>query len=168
MKMKQLIRVCVCLCSLNVPQVFALSQNTSIMNQVSVSAICMVSAEDMQFGIYDPTSGAKVNATTTISVTCVNGAVYNIYLSAGLHSGSNVLNRNMQGASSGELLSYQLYGNASMTGPVWGDGSVGTDYQCGIGTGAQSQYTVYGMIPSGQSTVPVDNYSDVISVTVTY
>lgn len=140
---------------------------TSFQVNSAVNPACVVTADTLAFGSYDPLAVSPVNGETTIDVTCVDGAAYSIYLNAGLNSDS-VLSRNMKGGVTSVLLAYELYTTTDYSGPVWGDGTVGTDFQCGIGTGSLQTYTVYGQIPAEQTGVEDDNYSDTVTVDVVY
>lgn len=147
---------------------FAGDANTTFNVSASINGVCLVSADPLSFGVYDPIDNTDTTANTTLYVTCSDATPYSVYLSAGLHSGSNVFNRNMIGSSTSSLLAYQLYTSSDFNQPIWGDGTVGTDYQCGVGTGSQTTYTVYGVVPAAQTGAADDSYSDVMTVDVTY
>jgi spore coat protein U-like protein len=150
-------------------QAFAGDATTTFNVSANLNAVCLVSADPLSFGNYDPIDSTDTTANTNLYVTCSDTTPYSVYLEAGLHSSSNVLNRNMLGSNSGGLLAYQLYTTSTTSGPIWGDGTVGTDYQCGIGTGSQDTFIVYGVIPAGQTFAPDDiSYTDVMTVNVTY
>jgi len=138
----------------------------------AVKANCKISqATNMAFGDYTPESVAKT-ATSTISVRCSKGAVYDIGLNAGTGSGATVADRKMTGGTGTDTLAYALYSNAART-TNWGN-TVGTDTVTGTGTGlgivAAQDYTVYGTLPDSvvNQAAPVGNYADTITVTVTY
>jgi spore coat protein U-like protein len=69
--------------------------------------------------------------------------------------------------SGANTLNYSLYTSGTY-GTVWGDGTSGTAAVSGTGSGASQTFTVYGRIPSGQTSVPTGVYTDTVSVTVTY
>jgi spore coat protein U-like protein len=127
----------------------------------TVVAACLVAALPMAFGTY---SGAAVNSTSSISITCTNTTSYNVGLSAGSAIGATVSNRNMTGPASA-LLRYKLFRDAGRT-LNWGN-TVGTDTVSVTANGLQQTLTVYGQIPSGQYPRP-GNYADTITATVTY
>jgi spore coat protein U-like protein len=122
---------------------------------------CQLSAATLSFGTY---SGALIDATSIISVTCTLTTTYNVGLNAGTASGATVTNRSMTGPSSA-LLRYQLFSNSGHT-VNWGN-TVGTDTVSGTGTGLAQSLTVYGQIPAGEYATP-GSYSDTITATVTY
>lgn len=130
----------------------------------TIIASCTISATDMLFGNYDPLSPTPVDQTSTISVTCTNGATYSIALDGGLSG--NVAARTMDDDTAGtSFLSYQLYHDAAHT-TAWGDTGA-TDHD-GTGTGSNQNITVYGRIPAGQTTPVIDSYTDTIVATITY
>ncbi|MBB72431.1 MAG: spore coat protein [Legionellales bacterium] len=143
---------------------FAATSTTTFTVNATVSDSCSVSANNLSFGSYEPTGITNLDETTTISVTCTLGTVYNTGLDAGTGSGATVTTRKMTSGS--DLLNYSLYSNVTHT-TVWGD-TVGVNTMPGVGTGSAQNLTVYGRIPSGQSSVPAGSYSDTITVTVTY
>jgi len=122
---------------------------------------CAISATALNFGAY---SGALINTTSTVSVTCTNSTTYNIGLSAGLGSGATVSNRKMTSPASATL-NYALFRNSTRT-QNWGI-TVGTDTLAGTGTGVAQPITVYGQMAAGQSGNPAV-YTDTITATITY
>lgn len=137
------------------------SATTSFTITVLIQATCTISANPLNFGNY---SGALINSTTSISVTCTKASTYNLGLSAGLAAGATVTNRRMTGPSS-SLLSYKLFSNSGDT-INWGN-TVGTDTVAGVGTGIAQPLTVYGQIPALQFVRP-GSYTDTIVATLTY
>lgn len=131
---------------------------------------CSVSATNLGFGNYDPTSGTPTDAGSTISVDCTLLTDYSVALGVGLGSGAAYsTGRKMQGDSNAsQLLTYNLYTDSGRT-TVWGDGSDSSVDVDGIGAGllGPTEYTVYGRIGTGLYAQPQD-YSDTIEVTVTY
>ncbi|HWA31056.1 MAG TPA: spore coat U domain-containing protein [Rhizomicrobium sp.] len=124
-----------------------------------------VSATPVDFGVYDPASSAAAGATGTITVQCGIGIlpVFTVSLSKG--SGSFAQRTLQQGS---DTLNYNLYADAlHMT--VWGDGSGGSVTQgwAGLLTLGSTDYTVYGLVTSGQYPAP-GSYTDSIVVTVKF
>ena len=91
---------------------------------------CSVSAQPTAFGSYNPTSGAVLDTTGQITVTCTAvlsiAVSYTISLSAG-GSGSATARR-MSGSSA--TLPYNLYTDSTRS-TIWGNGTGGTGTQCG-------------------------------------
>ncbi len=130
-----------------------------------VVSSCEVIANDLDFGDYNPVVAANVDAATTLSVTCTNGTDYNIGMNLGDGAGASTATRYMVDAGAAHALSYTLYQNAART-TLWGT-TVGTNTRAGAGTGSAATIDVYGRIPMSQ-TAPSGNYSDTITVSVTW
>ena len=142
---------------------FAATATTSFQVTATVPDSCVVSANDLNFGNYNPVSGNDLDGSSTIDVTCTLGTTYNIGLDKGLGTGASVASRKM--ASGSDLLDYSLYQDSNRN-TVWGN-TVSTDAVSGTGTGIAQSYTVYGRVPASQ-VVPVGTYTDTITVTVTF
>jgi len=127
-----------------------------------VSKACNIAASSLNFGVY---SGALVNSSSTISVTCTNTTAYDVGLDAGAAAGATVTNRSMTGPNS-YLLGYMLFRDSNRT-LNWGN-TAGSDTVSGTGTGLVQTLTVYGQVPAGQTGQPPGNYSDTITATITY
>jgi spore coat protein U-like protein len=136
------------------------SATTHFTLTVVVQSTCTISASPLSFGNY---SGALVNATTTLSVTCTDTLPYDVGLSAGTATGATVTNRMMTGPA-GALLHYSLFSNSGYS-INWGN-STGS-WVGGIGTGTAQTLTVYGQVPANQHPA-AGNYTDTVIATVTY
>ncbi len=129
-----------------------------------VSAVigqCQITASNLDFGNVNGFLNSNVDGESTISVQCINRTHYRIGLNNGQHANGSV--RRMQG--SGGYISYELYQNAGRT-VRWGN-TPGTDTVNGRGTGNTQNFAVYGRVPP-QTTPSAGNYSDTVTVTVTY
>ena len=143
---------------------------TAMMNvSVYVSYSCSINAAPMAFGAYDgvgANASIALKAKATVISTCTSGAAALITMNAGASAGSGSTNapvRRMT-AGPGKYLDYQIYSDVSGE-TVWGNTAL-----TGValtGTGASQTLTVYGSIPSAQM-VPQGDYSDQISITITY
>lgn len=144
----------------------AATKTTTFQVTATVNAACSVSATDLAFGVYDPSSATPNDNTSTVTVTCTLATPYDIGLNAGLATGATVTTRQMTGPAATDLLNYSLFSNAGHT-INWGN-TVSTDtVHVGSATGAAEAHTVYGRIPVGQY-VKAGAYVDTITVTVTY
>lgn len=137
------------------------TDTTSFEVIVIVVKACTLSATNLAFGNY---TGAVIDSTSTISVTCTNTTTYNVGLSAGTATGATVTNRSMTGPGSA-LLHYKLFRDSAKT-LNWGN-TVGTDTLASTGSGNLQSLTVYGELVAGQYVAPGD-YTDTITATVTY
>ena len=142
---------------------FADTATTTFSVTATVNHACLVSASDLNFGVYDPFSETANDGATTLGITCTIGTTYDVGLSAGLGSGATVAARKMTAGE--DTLTYSLYRDASRS-QVWGV-TVDTDTVPGTGTGGVQTLDVYGRIPALQS-VPPATYTDTITVTVWY
>jgi len=132
---------------------------------VSATAVdsCVVDANALAFGTYDPLTAAATDAVSDITVTCTADVTYDIGLNAGTGVGATVSTRRM--TRDDQTLAYSLYrdGARSLT---WGD-RIGTDSVAGVGTGLPTNHKVYGRVPARQA-VRSGLYADVIIATVYY
>jgi spore coat protein U-like protein len=145
------------------PKSFASTTTSSIAVSATVVNNCTVSANPLAFGQY---SGAALNVSTTISVTCNSGDGYSVGLSAGTGSGASVTNRLMtlSGGSATQTLAYSLL-SGSYTGTNWGNAS--GSWVTGTGNGAAQTLTVYGVVAAGLYPT-AGSYGDAVTVTLTY
>jgi spore coat protein U-like protein len=150
-----------------VPAHASSTANTTFNVTATVLPSCLISASDLAFGNY---SGPEIDTSTTLSVTCntlitVGGA--SIGIDPGTSSGATVSTRKMTGALL-STLNYSLYRDSGRT-QNWGN-TVGTDTFSGLvitALGLPASVTVYGKLPANQFVAP-GNYSDVVTVTLTY
>ena len=132
----------------------------------TVSSNCTLSTSPVAFGTVDVTSGTDVDATGSIGVTCTSGTAWDASADAGAGSGATLDTRKM--TSGANLLNYVLYTDSART-TVWGDGASGTTALISdTGTGVEQTKTIYGRVPSGQTSAPAGDYTDTVAVTVTY
>lgn len=127
----------------------------------TVEQTCTVTASELNFGSTGLLSAAK-EGTSNISVNCVSGTQYRIGLDNGQYAVGTV--RNMQGPS-GQRIGYALYRDSGRT-LLWGN-TPGTDTVALTGNGNNQNTTVYGRVPA-QTTPSPGNYSDTVTVNVTY
>ncbi len=143
------------------------TESTTIGVTAEVVDACSVTAAPLAFGQFDTAvNNTDKDASTTIDVTCSNGTAYNVGLDAGGATGATVTSRQMTGGTGTDLLDYALYSDSGRSSN-WGD-TVGTDTIADTGSGALQVKSVYGRVPSGQSSAPTGSYSDTINVTVTF
>jgi spore coat protein U-like protein len=129
----------------------------TIQNACDVSTVAPTT---LDFGTQGPLTAA-VDNTSTITVTCTDGADYNVGLGGGGSgdTGARVMTNGT------DNISYQLYSDSSHSNK-WGD-AIGTDTVASTGTGTTQTFTVYGEVPA-QTTPPAGTYTDTVAVTVTY
>lgn len=133
---------------------------------------CLVTAETLDFGIYDPINGST--ATADLQVTC--DVPYTIGMDTGGGGGSFATNRRMSGIADGATpapqgsTAYQLHTRSGADAPVWGlGGGNGELVSADTGTGSQPRvHTVYGRAEAGQLGVFVGLYVASVGVSVNF
>ncbi|HOV03956.1 MAG TPA: spore coat U domain-containing protein [Kaistiaceae bacterium] len=120
------------------------------------------STETLDFGDHGVWS-SNVDSQASLVVACTNGTPFSIGLDKGLN-GSSVTDRQMAGDRGGNI-AYGLFRDASRAQP-WGDDGANT--VAGTGTGVDQTLTIYGRVPPPSGAVIAGNYSDTITVAVTY
>lgn len=145
---------------------FAGSATATLTVQTSVEASCATfNVTNLGFAPY---TGAKIDATAVVNITCISGTSYNIAMGTGVGTGATVVSRFMTNQSlSDQLLEYKLYSDSGGTVP-WGDGTSGTSKVTGTATGSAQSHTIYGTIPAGQVGRKTGTYSDTVTVTLEF
>lgn len=145
------------------------STQMSVSLEITASG-CTVAANPLSFGA---TSGAPVDAQTTVGVTCTGGLSYFVSLDGGtsgfrIPSDPRMFNVLTTGGSAA-VLPYELYQDAARSIP-WGDGGVshtgGTVNS--VGTDAEQTFTVYGRSGGFGSGLAAGTYTDTVGVYVTF
>ncbi len=130
----------------------------------SVNANCNVTATALGFGTVDPLN-SQTDATSTVTVKCTKNTAYTVGLDAGTTAGSTVGQRLL--ANGSDTMQYNLYTTSGRT-TVWGNAAGSWQSGTGAGLGTANTLTVYGRVAAGQADLAVGNFSDTITVTVTY
>jgi spore coat protein U-like protein len=132
---------------------------------VNVTNACTVGATPLAFGAPTSIGGTDIDATSTISLVCTNGATYTVGLDAGTNvNGSQ--RRMSNGAATPVYVPYGIFKDAAYT-TNWGN--TGTAAQSGTaGTSGLVSLTAYGRIPSSAASVAAGTYTDTVTVTVTF
>lgn len=141
------------------------SQQTTMGVSATVTANCTISAGSVAFGNINPMQATNWDATGTLTVSCTNGSAWSISADAGSTAGATMTSRRM--TSGANTLNYALY-TTSARNVVWGDGTGTTAVVSGTGTGGSQSVTIYGRIPSGQTSAPTGPYADTVNITITY
>jgi spore coat protein U-like protein len=124
---------------------------------------CIITATDLNF----PSAGLldeALQATANLNVRCTNTNAWRISLGSG--SSGSVAGRRMQRLGGGGSVAYQLYTDSPRS-TVWGDGTAGTAWVTGIGTGQNQSVTVFGRVPPQATPIP-GTYRDTIVATITF
>ena len=139
--------------------VSAQTAGTTFAVRAQVTAVCSVSAQDLDFGAY--TSNTAATASNAIIIQCSPGSAATVSLDGG--SSGNPQARTMSGPGT---LNYQIYRDAALSDPI-NSGGAAWQLSSSANTGQSVTYTVYGQIPAGQN-VAAGGYVDTITVTVQY
>jgi spore coat protein U-like protein len=140
----------------------AVTATTTLAVTATVLNTCLVSAQPLPFGNYDPNATTDLDITTTITVTCTTGTTYNVGLDKGAN-GASVTARAMKSGSN--TLNYSMFRDSART-QNWGN-TVGTDTVPRTAALVPDVLTVYGRVAKSQN-VPAGLYTDTVQVTVTY
>ena len=147
----------------------AATTTTTFPVTATVATNCLVSASALAFGTYTQGNG-NVNQTSTVSVNCSLGTTFNVGLNAGATPAATVTTRKMLNGAN--QLAYTLFSDTGRT-TNWGN-TVGTDTVArtgnGFGVGNVVALTVYGQVPdnAANQVLPAGNYTDTVTVTVTF
>lgn len=133
--------------------------------RIEITANCIVSASDLDFGAYASNSNTPSLGQSAIQLQCSPGAVVELSLDAGLGSGRNTSRRRLAQDSGIDRLDYDLFQDPART-VHWGDKS-GRDTLEVQATGAPQTVPVYGQIPARQR-VRDGIYRDVVTVRVLF
>lgn len=153
-------------CSAMVPTAFAATTSSNLEVSATVSANCTASTTPVAFGTVDVIGGSDVDGTGGLAVTCTSGTAWTASADTGAGSGATFSTRKM--ANGANLLDYVLYTDSERTS-FWGDGAGGTSATfADIGTGSVQNSTIYARVPAGQTSLPAGDYTDTVTVTVTY
>lgn len=149
------------------PYIFSATENASMLVSVNVLSACSITANDMQFGNYNPAEADAIRNTTSINATCTSGTSAIIKMDDGSTEGEGsslgTPIRRMIG-SEGEYLEYAIYSDNGYSA-VWG-GTAETGVAI-TGTGSVINLTAYGNVPALQS-VSAGSYSDSIQIEINF
>lgn len=138
----------------------------SFQSNAVITSSCLLSASAVAFGAFTPTSTATtLSANGTVSATCSNGVAYALSLDAGTKGTIGTRQMGGANAANADLLAYNIYTTTAKT-TIFGNGTTGSKINS-TGTGSAQAITVYGGLLTNQYVTP-DNYSDTLTVTMTY
>ncbi len=132
--------------------------------QLTVTAQCVInSTATLNFGS-NGVINSNIDQTADLKIQCTNTTPYKIGLDAGTTVGGDTTTRLMTAGGS-DTVQYQLFQNPGRT-TNWGNNTA-SDTKNDNGSGAEQTHTIYGRVPV-QSTGSPGNYTDTVTVTVTY
>lgn len=128
----------------------------------SVTKACTIAtATELNFGTVSGLLRTATDQTSLLRMTCTNRSAFQVGLDNGANASGNI--RRM--ASGTGYVAYELYRDTQRT-QRWGN-TLNADTATGTGSGVEQTLTVYGRVPA-QSAAAAGNYSDTVTVTVTY
>jgi spore coat protein U domain-containing protein, fimbrial subunit CupE1/2/3/6 len=132
-----------------------------VVSSPSFAQTCTVSMGNMVFGSINTLTGAAVDTTATMTVTCSGGQAQGqrLCISIGGGSASDATSRMM--TSGANTARYDLYSNSTRT-TLWGSWETGYDtagVQLDVNRGSTTNITVYGRFLASQQTAPVGSYT---------
>tara|TARA_R110002126_G_scaffold74869_1_gene186555 strand:+ start:3418 stop:4452 length:1035 start_codon:yes stop_codon:yes gene_type:complete len=133
--------------------------------QATVIPSCKITAKPTDINFKEIANATNIRGSTSIGVTCTNGAPYTIGL---IPSNDDQEGKgDMTGtAPNSDVIPYQLQ---SATGKAWGNALTAESVGDGVannGSGVNQSHTVYVIIPSAD--VKPDHYSDIVTINVNY
>jgi len=145
---------------------FADTATAPLLVTATVLKSCELATTPVAFGTVTPSLTGVADAAGSVDVVCTKDTPYVLDLSTGGNSATFGARNMAGGGGNTDLLSYNLYTTAARTA-VWGDTTESTSQVLGTGTGASISHAVYGRLSRNQFVTP-DDYTDVVTVTVTY
>jgi spore coat protein U-like protein len=146
------------------------SATANVTVTATVTANCTITTGSVAFGSYDPivaNAATNLDQTGSFNVACTKGAPgVQIDLDKGLNpSGTD---RQMNSATSGDFLKYQLYTTTGRT-IIWGSAiAAGVKVPYAPASKASTPITVYGRVPSGQDSSAAADYTDTVVATISF
>jgi spore coat protein U-like protein len=128
----------------------------------TIAKVCTIKNSAISFGIYDPLSGAVLDASGDLKYTCTSGVPITVDLGTGGNPSGAL--RGMSNTIS--TLTYQIYSEETHT-TVWGAGS-GTGGVDATGSGIEATLTMYGRIQASQTGASPGSYVDDVQATLNF
>jgi len=127
---------------------------------------CSVSMGNMAFGSINTLSGAAVDTTATMTITCSGGSgnTRRICVSIGAGSSSDATSRKMTGPG-GSTARFDLYSDSARTS-LWGSWETGFDtagVQIDVSKSSTTKLTVYGRFFASQQAISTGAYTATFS-----
>ncbi|WP_413501136.1 spore coat U domain-containing protein [Psychrobacter maritimus] len=142
------------------------SNSFSFTVQATVIPSCEITAKPTDINLKNIASSAtNTKGSTSIGVTCTNGAAYNIGLapSNGNVNGAGIMTGTIPNS---DVIPYQLQ---STDGTAWGNTLPAESIKNGVadkGTGVNQSHIVHVVVPSAD--FKPDDYSDIVNISVNY
>jgi spore coat protein U-like protein len=149
-------------------------------NQSWKNYSCSINSASLSFGTYNPLSAVSLsNNAASLTMTCSGGTGSGAATptpTVGLSTGSSLSFSQRTLKSGNNTLNYNVFTDSAYS-IIWGEATTGSavsqsaSIQSPKGNATSSNatsLTLYGRIPSGQLNAAAGNYSDTLTITVTY
>jgi spore coat protein U-like protein len=120
--------------------------------------VCSVAAATLNFPDYNPVTGAAVDGSANVSVTCTKGTPFKLVLDSDAGE--------MKPASGPSRLAYTLHSDASRT-TAFPTAVAAQSNVTATGT-APDSVAIFGRVTASQNTVEAGLHSDTVAMTVHY
>lgn len=146
----------------------SLSAAFDAVSQRAIAGSCTITnVVAMSFGSYDVFSNTPKEAIGSVTYRCTDlgSGLITVDLSKG-NSSTYAVRTLLRG---NEILNYNLYLDAGHN-TIWGDGTEGSSRYGPLNPANNSEVllSIYGRIPPQQTNVKVGNYSDMITITISF
>ncbi len=160
------------------PAALAGSATSNLGVSASVAANCTITTAPVAFGAYDPVvtnAPNPLNNNGSVTITCTKGSAPNVGLGLGSHASGTT--RRMQGGTSGDFLTYELYQPPNTTPgtactypgtTVWGTAGANLFTPTVPTSKASRLYNVCGTVGAGQDVAADASYTDTVVATVNF
>jgi spore coat protein U-like protein len=154
----------------------AQAQTASLGVSSTVSASCSVSTSPLSFGAFNPSSGTATSAAGVVTLGCTTGSIPKIALDSGANASGaqrRLLLSGGNAATAGETINYSVFQPSAFDGSGTCGGSTpwvsGTAYPTTAATSATARnFSVCGVIPTGQTGTKIGSFSDSLTATITF
>jgi spore coat protein U-like protein len=164
---------------MSAPQSGASSAAGSLSITATVVSNCVISADALDFGLYDPmlaNAAAPRNASANLTIACTKGSSPSITIDLGRHASGGSRYMRITTAAFADTLRYELYQpptpgtNSACSFPgakLWGAAPSQAFQPTQPTSRTARSYNVCGTIPAGQG-VSVGSYADTVVATVNF
>ncbi len=160
------------------PAVWAGTGTSTLTAQTTINTNCTIATVAITFGNYNPIGTnltSDLNATGSVSISCVKGTAPTIGLSLGNNASGST--RRMFDATASDYLNYELYqppnnlAGTACTFPgttVWGTSGANLLSPAAAANKTARTYNICGTVPKAQNPSIGISYSDTVVATVNF
>jgi spore coat protein U-like protein len=137
-------------------------------SKTAIAGSCMITnIVAVSFGSYDVFSTSPTDAVGSVKYRCIDLGTGLITIDLNKGNSNNYNSRTLK--SGNETLNYNLYLDSGKN-IIWGDGTEGSSRYGPLNPTNNSDVvlSIYGRIPAQQTSTKVGNYSDTITITISF